>query len=102
MAVQVTVHTKKLTSSPYISTNVLFGQLQNNLQNKKLIFQDRTNYTFSQIAKTYCTRNEILISQLGYGNEELVHECSPKHTRKGTARMKEDEIKHMKKVRREA
>ena len=34
------------------------------------------------------------------GNGELMHECFPKHSRMGTARMKKD--KKMKKVGREA
>ena len=35
-------------------------------------------------------------------NEELMHECLPKHSRMGTARMKYDKKKHTKMERREA
>ena len=34
-------------------------------------------------------RNEVPFS-MAIGNGELIHECFPKHSRMGTARMKED------------
>ena len=80
---------KKLTSSPYISTYVLFGQNNTNCR-KKVIFHDKTNCMLFQIAKTNCTRREVPLGT-AIGNEELMHECSPNHTRKGKARLKEDE-----------
>ena len=39
-----------------------------------------------------CTkeRNEEVPFSMAIGNEELMHECFPKHSRMGTARLKSD------------
>ena len=55
----------------------------------RLFLHFRSQYTMSTCSCTVGQKTSTI--QYGYGNVELMQECFPKHSRKGTERMKYDE-----------